>query len=100
MKEKKQVFSSGEMQVELPNDENIVRYSNFAIVSHSAHELVIDFATILPGREGARVVSRIIMTPHNAKMFATALDTNIKNYEKQFSKIATDSIKGDTDIVQ
>ncbi len=75
------------MKVELPNDENFTQYSNFVIVSHSPQELVLDFARILPGREGARVISRVIMTPQNAKLFLGALQTNIANYEQKFGEI-------------
>ncbi len=75
------------VKVELPNDENFTNYSNFVIVSHSPQELVMDFARILPGRDGARVVSRIVMTPMNAKMFLGALQTNIANFEQKFGEI-------------
>lgn len=75
------------MKIELPNDENFTQYSNFVIVSHSPQEIVLDFARILPGRDGARVISRVIMTPQNAKMFLNALHTNIGNYEQKFGEI-------------
>ena len=38
-------------------------YSNLAIISHSTSEFIIDFATVLPGVQKARVKSRIILTP-------------------------------------
>ena len=37
-------------------------YSNLAIISHSTSEFIIDFATVLPGVQKARVKSRIILT--------------------------------------
>ncbi len=76
------------VKVELPNEENIVQYSNFVIVSHSPEEIVMDFARMLPGREGARVISRIVMTPRNAKMFLGALQGNISNFEQKFGEIS------------
>lgn len=75
------------IKIELPNDDRIVNYSNFAIVSHSPEEFVIDFARILPGKEQAQIVSRIIMTPKNAKMFLIAMKANIENYEKKMGEI-------------
>jgi len=75
------------IKVEIPADERIVNYSNFAIVSHSPEEFVIDFARILPGKEQAQIVARIIMTPKNAKMFSIAMKTNIENYEKKMGEI-------------
>lgn len=87
MPDKPDMKQGQNLKVELPNDETIVHYSNFTIVSHSPEEIVIDVARILPGREGAKVVARIVMTPKNAKMFSNALATNIQNYESKFGEI-------------
>ncbi len=75
------------LKIEIASDENIVKYSNFAIVSHSQEEFVIDFAHILPGKEEAKIITRIIMTPKNAKNFLAAIGNNISNYERQFGEI-------------
>ena len=75
------------VKIEIPADESIVHYSNFVIVSHSPEEFVIDFATILPGKEEAKVVSRIVMTPKNFKNFVMAINNNLQNYERQFGEI-------------
>jgi hypothetical protein len=83
------------LKIEISGDENMVKYSNFAIVSHSPEEFVIDFAHILPGKEEAKVVTRIIMTPKNAKNFLLAISNNIGNYEKQFGEIVLPSKPGD-----
>ena len=79
---------ASEIKIELPNDETIVRYSNFVIVSHSDDEIVLDFARMMPGQDAAKVVSRVIMTPKNVKMFLNALSTNVANYEKKWGPIA------------
>jgi len=84
MEEKTQI---SQIKVDIPEDSSIVHYANFAIVSHSPEEFVIDFATILPGKENARVVSRIIMTPKNFKNFVIAVNNNLKNYENQFGEV-------------
>lgn len=85
--EQKKTVQHGNLKVEVPNKEEIIHYSNFAIVSHSPEELVVDFARMLPGKEEAIVVSRVIMTPKNTKMFLQALANNIANFEKKFGEI-------------
>ena len=62
-------------------------YSNLAIISHSTSEFIIDFATVLPGVEKARVKSRIILTPEHAKRLLRSLQENIVRYESNVGKI-------------
>jgi len=81
------IQNKSNVKIEIPGDESIVHYSNFVIVSHSPEEFVIDFAAILPGKEEAKVVSRIIMTPKNFKNFVMAINNNLQNYERQFGEI-------------
>ena len=57
-------------------------YSNLAIISHSTSEFIIDFATVLPGVQKARVKSRIILTPE-----LRSLQENIVRYESNVGKI-------------
>jgi len=99
MSEKK-IINQGNIKIELPDDEGIIAYSNFAIVSHSPEEVVIDFARILPGRDEAKIVSRIIMTPKNAKMFADAIHSNVQNYEKKFGEIIIPNTPQSDGVVQ
>ena len=54
-------------------------YSNLAIISHSTSEFIIDFATVLPGVQKARVKSRIILTPEHAKRLLRSLQENIES---------------------
>ena len=75
-----------QINVELPPDLNAT-YANFAIISHSPHELIIDFAQILPAVPKARVQARILLTPANAKMLYQALGQNLAKYESRFGKI-------------
>ena len=62
-------------------------YSNLAIISHSSSELTLDFATVLPGVQKARVKSRIILTPEHAKRLLRSLQDNIVRYESSMGKI-------------
>lgn len=75
------------LDVEL--DEQVAQghYSNLAIISHSTSEFIVDFATVLPGVQKARVKSRIILTPEHAKRLLRSLQENIVRYESSVGKI-------------
>ena len=77
-----------QINVELPSELEAV-YSNFALITHSPSELIVDFARILPNVPKAKVYARVIMTPMHAKLLLRALSENIENYEKQFGEIKT-----------
>lgn len=77
---------SVQINVELPGDLEAV-YSNFALITHSPSELIVDFARILPNSPKAKVYARVIMTPMNAKLLLNALRENIEKFEQQFGEI-------------
>ena len=62
-------------------------YSNLVVISHTPAEVVMDFAQMLPGVEGATIRQRIIMNPIHAKRTLAALSDNIRKYEQQFGTI-------------
>lgn len=62
-------------------------YSNFALISHSHSDFVLDFARILPGMPKPEVCSRVILAPEHAKRLLAALQENIYKYEQEFGKI-------------
>ncbi len=74
-------------EIELPPEKAEGTYSNMVVISHSASEIIIDFARIMPGVPKARVQSRIIMTPQHAKGLLKTLEENLKKYESQFGEI-------------
>jgi hypothetical protein len=74
------------LNLEIPAD-LAASYANFAIITHSPWEVFIDFAQILPNLPKARVSTRIVLTPTNAKMLLTALQDNITRYEAQHGEI-------------
>ena len=69
-------------------------YSNLVVVSHNPSEIVLDFAQMLPGLEGATVRERIIMNPIHAKRLLAALNDNLKKYEQQFGTIMEPTADG------
>ena len=75
--------------LEIQLDEQIAEgiYSNFALINHSTSEFVIDFATVMPGMQKARVKSRIVLTPEHAKRLLLSLQENITRYESNIAKI-------------
>ncbi len=78
-----------QIQIELPPDIAEGIYANFAVITHSPSEFVIDFARMVPGTPKAKVQGRIIMTPMHAKMLHKALEDNIKKFEGNFGEIKT-----------
>lgn len=69
-------------------------YSNLVVVSHNPSEIVLDFAQMLPGIEGAMVRERIIMSPNHAKRLLAALNDNLKKYEQQYGTIVEPAADG------
>ena len=78
---------SGQLQIELPQDVAQGEYANFAIITHSSSDFVIDFARVLPGVPKAQVKSRVILAPEHAKRLLGALQENIVRYERDFGQI-------------
>jgi len=76
-----------QMQIELPQDVAQGEYANFAIITHSSSDFVIDFARVLPGVPKAQVKSRVILAPEHAKRLLGALQENIFRYEREFGTI-------------
>jgi hypothetical protein len=76
------------LNVELPANLEPT-YANFALISHTPSELIIDLAQMLPNQPSVRVRSRVIMTPLNAKLMLRALEENLDNYEAAYGEIAT-----------
>ncbi len=79
--------AQGQMQIELPQDVAQGEYANFAIITHSSSDFVIDFARVLPGLSKAMVKSRVILAPEHAKRLLGALQDNIVRYEREFGPI-------------
>ncbi|MBO6143917.1 MAG: DUF3467 domain-containing protein [Prevotella sp.] len=77
----------GQLQIELPAEVAQGEYANFAIITHSSSDFVIDFARVLPGVPKAQVKSRIILAPEHAKRLLGALQENIMRYEREFGLI-------------
>ena len=65
------------IQIELPADLEAT-YANFALITHSPSEMIIDFARVLPNQPKAKIYTRIVMTPMNAKLVVAPNATSAK----------------------
>ena len=76
-----------QLEIEVPNEEMQGKYANLAVISHGPNDFFLDMILMAPNTPKARVQSRIIMTPENAKQLLFALQQNISNYERTFGEI-------------
>jgi len=76
-----------QLRLEMPNNLNAT-YSNAVMVSHTHSEVIMDFIQVLPNDPRARIQTRIVMTPANAKSFLDALKTNLERFEEKHGEIS------------
>ncbi|MBP3299625.1 MAG: DUF3467 domain-containing protein [Muribaculaceae bacterium] len=79
--------NKNQLQVQIKPEIADGKYSNLAMIGHGPNEFLIDFIFAAPGMPQAPVVSRIIMSPENAKQLMFALTDNVQKYEKNFGEI-------------
>lgn len=79
--------NQNQLQIQLRPEMAEGKYSNIAMIGHTPNDFLIDFIFAAPGMPQAPVVSRVIMSPENAKKLMLALSDNIKKYETQFGEI-------------
>ncbi len=85
--------NKNQLQIQLRPETADGKYSNLAMIGHGPNEFLIDFIFAAPGMPQAPVVSRVIMSPENAKQLLFALSDNIKKYEAQFGEIVPRNAK-------
>lgn len=74
------------INVELPTNLEAT-YANLTLISHSTSEIIMDFARAMPNTPKAKIYSRIIMTPMNAKLLQRALTDNLNKFEEKYGEI-------------
>ena len=74
-----------EIQIKASDEELKGRYANLAMINHTKEEFALDFINVLPPQ--GQLLSRIYMSPGHAKRFLSALEDNLKKYEKEFGTI-------------
>ena len=73
-------------------------YANFFAIANSNSEFIIDFGRIVPGVHGAKIYSRILMTPLHAKQLKELLEKNLHAFEEKFGEIQMQGYSGDKQI--
>ena len=86
-----------ELKIELTPEIAAGHYSNLAVIAHSGNEFFFDFIAVAPNMQQAKVQSRIIMTPENAKNLLFALRDNLTKYESTFGEIERKTPKNQPD---
>jgi len=76
------------INIELPADLEAI-YANITLISHSPSEIILDFARLMPNTSKAKIYSRIVMTPVNAKLLHRALAENLAKFEEKYGEINT-----------
>jgi hypothetical protein len=82
-----------QINIELRPEEAEGIYANFAVITHSPAEFVVDFVRVLPGAQKSRVHARIVMAPQNAKALSRALEDNLRKYEEKHGEIRAVGLK-------
>ena len=82
----KQPPQGGRLPIQIPGSLSPI-YANFALVTNSRSEIVIDFAQVMPQMPQARVQARIVMTPFNTKLLLRALKEHMDRFEAQQGEI-------------
>jgi hypothetical protein len=85
MAHKPELDQPPQIQINTADEISRGRYSNALLASHSPEEFILDW--LLNSPNGPHLVSRIIVTPGNAKRVLEALQTNIAQYEDKFGTI-------------
>lgn len=73
----------GQVNIELTEEIAEGTYSNLTIITHSSSEFLLDFVRLMPGAPKAKVKSRVVVTPENAKRLMLSLQESIRKYEAQ-----------------
>lgn len=71
-------------------------YSNLAVITHNSAEFILDFVQMMPGVQKAKVKSRVIMAPENAKRLLLAISDNVAKYERKYGEIPL--LENDADV--
>ena len=83
-----------EIKIELTPEVAHGNYANLDMIVHSPTEFFMDFIAMMPNMPQAKVQSRIIMSPENAKQLLFALRENIERYENTFGVIERKTPRG------
>jgi len=75
-----------QLRLEVPQNLSAT-YSNAVVIAQTMSEIIFDFVQVTPTDQRARVQSRIVMTPSNAKLLLRALEQNLAKFEEKHGEI-------------
>jgi hypothetical protein len=75
-----------QVRLELPAN-LVIEYANVTVITQTHSEIVLDFVQVMPNDPRARVQSRIVLTPANAKALMLALQDNLGRFEAKNGEI-------------
>ncbi|NOQ51353.1 MAG: DUF3467 domain-containing protein [Desulfuromonadaceae bacterium] len=75
------------LEIQIDDETASGQYINMAVVNHNDSEFVLDCIYVQPQAPKAKIQSRLITSPRNAKRLLLALQNNIHTYEQQFGVI-------------
>lgn len=76
-----------EIKIEISPEVAAGHFANLAVIAYSPNEFFMDFIQAVPNMPQARVQTRVIMTPENAKNLLFALRDSLAKYENVFGEI-------------
>lgn len=92
------------VKVEIKVDEHTATgvFSNFANITHSPEEFIVDFLFINPAPPSGfgKLMSRVVLTPGHMKRLEAAIRENIARYEERFGEIRVNDARQDPTSVQ
>lgn len=73
------------VNVKIPDDQMMGRYSNLLRITHTREEFILDFINMVPPQ--GIVTARIVTSPGHLKRIIGALRANLERYEKAHGPI-------------
>jgi hypothetical protein len=77
------------IQLQLDEETAQGSYANLVLTNHTETEFTLDFVFLQPQQPKARVRSRVLLAPLQAKRFAAALQESVAKYEARFGPLDT-----------
>lgn len=90
--DEKKTKDEHKIQVDIDEETSLGMYSNLTLSIFSREEFILDFAFLQAHIKKAKIRSRVILSPKNAKRLASLLNKQIKEYEENIGPISEDQL--------
>jgi hypothetical protein len=77
-----------QLQIQVDDDVGQGLYANLVMINHTETEFLLDFVFVQPAAGRAKVRSRVLLPPRQAKRLVAALTENVAAYEARFGPVA------------